>query len=43
MDALDRCSENRMGICGDSILFKQLAICIEAGADLCVAPMGADA
>ena len=43
MGALCRRFEDCMGICGDSAFFKQLAISIERGAELCVAPMGAEA
>jgi hypothetical protein len=43
MGALYRRFEDCMGICGGWRFFKQLAISVEDGAELCVAPMGAKA
>lgn len=43
MGARYRCFEYCQGICGGWCFFKQLAISIEEGAELCAALMGAEA
>lgn len=43
MGALYRCFDDCMGICVGWRFFKQLAISVEEGAELCVALMGAKA